>query len=151
MAALIASEHHGVVTANGVPVPGATVTATQGDKKLVTTTDDRGAYSFPNLADGTWTIQVDMLGFGSLTKEVAVAPDAPSPTWDLKVLSLNALRQQLAPQAQAASPAAPAATTAPAQPKPGSNRCRGCECSATFAGRRPAGRGAQGAATWHYG
>ena len=120
-AALMASEHHGRVTANGVPVPGATVTASQGDRKLITTTDDQGAYSFPELADGIWTIQVEMLGFGPLKEEVGVAADAPSPTWELKLLTMQALRKQLTSPAAATSAAAPAtgaqtpaATLAPA-------------------------------------
>ena len=29
---LLASEHHGVVKSGGLPIPGATVTATQGEK-----------------------------------------------------------------------------------------------------------------------
>jgi len=37
---LDASGHHGIVRSGGLPVPGATVSAIQGDKKLVTTTDD---------------------------------------------------------------------------------------------------------------
>ena len=112
VAALMASEHHGTVTANGVPVPGATVTASQADKKLVTTTDENGYYSFPELADGVWTINVNMLGFSPLTQDVAITPDAPSPTWILKVLSLDALKQELAPKAPAPAPAAAAAGTA---------------------------------------
>ena len=41
-------EHSGQVVAGSVPVPGATVTATAGDKKLVTATDDQGLlHSFP--------------------------------------------------------------------------------------------------------
>ena len=34
-----AAEQHGRVAVNGVPLPGATVTATQGAKKLTATTD----------------------------------------------------------------------------------------------------------------
>ena len=67
---LLASEQHGVVTFGGLPVPGATVTATQGDKKVTAVTDPMGAYSFPDLADGAWNIQVDMLGFSTLKGEV---------------------------------------------------------------------------------
>ena len=54
-------DHHvGRVTLpNGMPVPGARVTATQGNTTLVTTTDAQGAYRFAALADGAWTIQVD--------------------------------------------------------------------------------------------
>jgi trimeric autotransporter adhesin len=126
--AAFASEHHGVVKSNGLPIPGATVTATLGDKKVVTTTDAQGAYSFRDLADGNWTIQVEMLGFAPETKEVGIAPDAPSPEWDLKLLPMAALRQSLAPKpapapapapvaaqpAVAASAAKPASTPAPA-------------------------------------
>ena len=62
LAGLFASEHHGVVKSGGLPVPGATITATQDSKKVVTTTDDQGAYMFPDLVEGVWTIQVEMLG-----------------------------------------------------------------------------------------
>src|SRR5437763_8034856 len=81
VSSLLASEHHGVVKSGGLPIPGATVTATQGDKKVVTTTDDEGKYAFPELADGVWNVQVEMLGFAKVTNEIGVAPNAPSPTW----------------------------------------------------------------------
>ncbi len=45
-ASLLAAEQRGQVTFNGVPVPGATVTAIQGDKKLIAVTDLQGVYSF---------------------------------------------------------------------------------------------------------
>src|ERR1035441_5891686 len=70
---LTASEHHGVVKTGGLAVPGATVTATQGDQKVVTTTDERGLYSFPDLADGVWTISVEMLGLVPASRDVGVA------------------------------------------------------------------------------
>src|ERR1035441_459673 len=60
---LMASEHHGSVKSGGLPVPGASVTATQGDKKVLTTTDENGSYSFPDLAHRAWTISIAMLGF----------------------------------------------------------------------------------------
>src|SRR6266699_1664316 len=53
---LAAAEHHGQVKFGGLPLPGATVTATQGDKKFVAVSDLQGAYSFPRLADGVWTM-----------------------------------------------------------------------------------------------
>ena len=52
VAGLMAAEHHGTVKFGGLPVPGATVTATKGDKKLVTTTDENGRYAFADLSDG---------------------------------------------------------------------------------------------------
>src|SRR5580658_7083551 len=73
---LMASEQRGEVTFGGLPVPGATVTATQGEKKFTAVTDPKGAYSFPDLTDGVWAIQVEMLGFSSLKSEVTVAPAA---------------------------------------------------------------------------
>ena len=72
-----ASEYHGQVIFNGVAVPGATVTATQDDKKFVAVTDEQGVFSFPDLTNGTWTIQVDMLGFTTLKDQVAIAANAP--------------------------------------------------------------------------
>src|ERR1700686_3039035 len=109
----VAAEHHGVVKSSGLAVPGATVTASQGEKKLVTTTDDQGAYSFADLPDGVWTIQVEMFGFSKVSREVGIAPNAPSPEWDLKVLSLNALRQESAPAVAAATPARATPPNAP--------------------------------------
>ena len=113
---LTAAEHDGVVRSGGLPVPGATVTAIQGDKKIVTTTDDQGAYSFPELADGIWTIEVEMMGFAKLTREVGIEPDAPLAEWDLKLLPPGANLTPTPPIAPVApAPVTPApATTAPA-------------------------------------
>jgi len=83
---LAASEHHGLVKFGSRPVPGATVTATQGDKKLVTVTDQKGAYAFPDLEDGVWKMQVEMLGFSTATNDVGVASNAPAAEWELKML-----------------------------------------------------------------
>jgi trimeric autotransporter adhesin len=85
MAALQCSEHHGLVTFHGLPVPGAVITAIQGDNKFTTSTDEDGAYSFPNLSDGTWTVEVLMTGFAKTSREIGVGAGAPSPTWDLKL------------------------------------------------------------------
>src|ERR1035441_5384664 len=101
---LMASEHHGSVKSGGLSVPGASVTATQGDKKVVTTTDENGVYSFPELADGIWTISIDMLGFEKVSREIGVAVDAPTPVWDLKMQSLEAMTAPPPP------PPAPVAT-----------------------------------------
>ncbi len=122
---LCASEHRGFVKSGGIAIPGATVTAIQGDRKHVTTTDDRGAYVFPNLDDGIWTIQVEMLGFARSSKEIGVALNAPVADWELKQQSMAEIRAALAPPAAPATPpvataAAPATAPAPqaAAPKP---------------------------------
>ena len=91
VAGLLAAEHHGTVKSGGLPVPGASVTATKGDKKLYTTTDENGRYSFADLADGSWTIEVEMLGFAKVSNEVGVAFDAPAAEWNLKFLPMSAI------------------------------------------------------------
>ena len=106
----MASEYHGTVTTSGLPVPGVTVTAIQADRKVVTTTDEHGQFAFAELADGTWMLEVEMLGFTTLTREVGVAATAPPPQFSLKILSEAEVLATLEP-----SPPAPAI----AQPAPG--------------------------------
>ncbi len=67
---LMAAEYHGTIKSGGLPIPGAVVTASQGDKKLTTATDEQGAYSFPDLSDGAWTISVEMFGFDKSSRQV---------------------------------------------------------------------------------
>ena len=74
VAGLLAAEHHGTVKSGGLPVPGASVTAIKGDKKLYTTTDENGRYSFADLADGPWTIEVEMLGFAKALQRGRQSP-----------------------------------------------------------------------------
>jgi hypothetical protein len=113
--ALSASEHHGLVKFGGLPVPGATVTAKQGDKSFTAITDQQGAYAFPDLTDGVWTVQIEMLLFSTITREVAVAPGAPSPEWELKLLSMDEIKAT----ATAAPPPPAAPETRPAEvPRP---------------------------------
>src|SRR5471030_2591100 len=102
----LAAEHHVQVKFGGLPVPGATVTAVQGDKRMVAITDQQGAYSFAALPDGIWTIQVEMLCFGPIKQEVAVAPDAPSPTWELKLLPFDEIKASAPPPLPPGTPAA---------------------------------------------
>jgi trimeric autotransporter adhesin len=111
---LAASQEHGVVLFGGLPVPGATVTATQGDKNFTAVTDPQGAYSFPDLADGTWTIQVEMLGFATIKSEIAVPHGAVSAPWELKMLPL----EQIHAEAQALVVRSPKPPTPPPQPTP---------------------------------
>jgi len=60
----------GVVKSANQPIPGATIIATQGDQKIVTTTDPGGLYALPQLAEGTWTVTVEMFGFAPAKKQV---------------------------------------------------------------------------------
>jgi trimeric autotransporter adhesin len=105
-----ATEHRGVVMFTGLPVPGATVTASQGNTKLVAITDQQGVYQFLDLASGIWTMQVEMLCFAPIKRDIDILPDAPSPVWDLKLLPLDDIKAvaRRAPPIPAAPPAAAA-------------------------------------------
>ncbi len=114
---LLASEQHGQVTFGGLPVPGATVTATQDGKKFATVTDPQGAYSFPDLADGMWNIQVDMLGFDTAKGEITAGPGATAPTWELKMLPLDQIHAEAQPLAPPPKPVAAPEPAAGAEAK----------------------------------
>src|ERR1051326_8332770 len=112
--ALAGAEHRGQVKFGGLPLPGAQVTVMQGDKKFTAVTDDQGLYAFPDMADGVWTIQVEMLCFSPIKQEVAVASDAPVAQWEMKLLPFEEIRSTAppAPPPSAAPVAAPATTPA---------------------------------------
>src|SRR5690349_6922538 len=111
---LAAAEYRGLVTYGGLPLPGATVTATLGDKKAVAVTDEQGVYSFADLADGRWNIQVEMLCFAPMQREVAVAANAPADNWEMKLLPVTEIRASAVKAA--AMPAPSVAENQPAQP-----------------------------------
>lgn len=92
-----ASEYHGLVTSGGLPVPGATVTVTQGAKKFIAVTDLQGFYSFPSLTDGPATVDVEMTGYGEIKKQIAIVPNVATSKWELQLLSLEQIRTQLKP------------------------------------------------------
>ena len=120
VASAIASPYHGQVTFNGLPLPGSvvTVTATQGDKKAVAVSDDQGLFSFADLTDGVWSLDIEMTGFAPLQQQVTVSPDLPVAPFEMKLLTLDQIRAEAKPgkvDATApvvASAAAPAASTA---------------------------------------
>src|SRR5579863_4856168 len=89
VASAAASEYHGQVTFGGLPLPGATVTAIQGDRKIVSVTDQQGVFSFPDLSDGNWTIQVEMQCFSLLQQDVMVGTNASAAAWEMKLLPLD--------------------------------------------------------------
>src|ERR1022692_4675528 len=138
---LSASEHHGIVKFAGLPVPGATITATMGDKKLVAITDLQGLYAFADLADGVWNVQVEMLCFATLNKEVAIAPNAPSPEWELKLLPFDEIK--------AAAPAPPRDTPPPASTPAAAPQTAGAPTSPppTLVDKTPAAKKGSKAAT----
>jgi hypothetical protein len=116
-----ASEYRGQITFGGFPVPGATVTATQGTKKVSVVSDPGGLYSFDDLADGPWKIEIEMQCFVKLDADVVVAPKMPPGKWELQLLPLDQLMAQ-SKLTQAQPTLTPALTTPQAGKKPdGSN------------------------------
>src|SRR6186997_2357417 len=87
-ATLRASDHTGKVTLTGVSIPGATVTAKQGEKTIATITDQNGVYKFTELADGAWTVTVSMVGFETMTREVTL-PSSAEGVWELTLLPIE--------------------------------------------------------------
>ncbi len=113
---LAASEHRGMVKFGGLPVPGATVTATQGEKSFTAVTDPQGVYTFRDLADGNWNLKVEMLCFAPVEREIVVAPNAPSPEWELKLLPFDEIKASAPPPPPASAPPTPAETSSGAAP-----------------------------------
>ncbi len=113
---LLGSEHHGIVTFGGLPLPGAVVTAKQGDKTVTAIADADGRYSFAELPDGTWTIKVEMPLFAPAQQEVAVTSGAAADEWELKLLpadQINALVTTAPPRLQVSE--TPATAGAPSK------------------------------------
>ena len=147
---LLAAEHRGVVTSSGHPIPGATVTATQGERKLVTTTDEKGAYSFPNLGEGVWTVEVELFGFRPARREIDVSADAAPLDWELKMLSDAEMLEELAKRAGSRSAVAAggqASVPAPARPEAAPQRAVGAGRGPAQGGRPASEAGAPAAAS----
>jgi hypothetical protein len=120
--AAAATEYHGQVVFGGVPVPGAVVTLTQGDKVVMAVSDSQGFYEFPDIADGAWKIEIKMRGFAPLEDTLTVGAKAPQVAWELKLLSLGEILAQaqpvVTPQAAALLPRAPEVASKTAAKKP---------------------------------
>jgi hypothetical protein len=153
----MASEYHGQVTFSGLPLPGSTVTvtATQGTKTAVAITDSQGFYSFPDLADGKWTIAIAMTGFAPVKQEVTVAPNAAAGAFEMKLLTLEQMRaaakpvkEEVAPavasvatpstQVSEAKPGAPAGTGTAAAGAAAASKKKGAAATTQEAGAAPA-------------
>ena len=91
---LESAEHRGTVRAGELPIPGATVRATQGERESVTWTDEAGRYLFDDLSAGTWVVEVEMFSFETSRREIEMGEQALSLEWNIK------LAQVLAAQAR---------------------------------------------------
>lgn len=108
---LSAAEFHGIVKFGGLPVPGATVVAERGAHNTSVVTDAQGMYSFPDLADGTWSLRVEMLGFAPSKQDVTVGANAAAADIELKILPFSEIHADVKTVSQA-----PATTPSPDSP-----------------------------------
>lgn len=97
-ASLHAAELRGKVQFGGLPLPGATVTATANGKTLTAVAGDEGQYMFADIAPGDWNFDVQMLCFEPLKQQVTVAAAeaggkaAAGPDFEMKMLPLDQIK-----------------------------------------------------------
>ncbi len=97
---LPAAPHSGVVSSAGQPVPGATVTAAQGERRLLTSTGEDGRYEFRDLPGGVWLFEVAMFGFQTAYRELNLTSAGSTLDWTLELRPYS----QDAPSSPAADP-----------------------------------------------
>lgn len=102
--AAAAADYQGRVVFNGNPVPGAMVTAQQGDTKHVAISNVDGVCTFPDLKVGVWTFRIKMTGFESLVEETKITPKSKPALWQLQLLPLSRMHS---PVSNAAWPSTP--------------------------------------------
>jgi len=105
----------GVVKSEGQPIPGAAVKATQGERVLLTLTDDTGAFRFDGMTPGGWIVEVDMFGFDHARKEVQIGANPTRLDFTLQLrerIGPGGRAQENAAEAEATNPALPDASTA---------------------------------------
>jgi hypothetical protein len=87
-----------------LPLPGATITATNGGKEFLTNSDADGSYRFAELDEGVWTVRVEMLGFAPAARELTI-PSPDPVVFELTLLPFDEIaRTAVRPTAAAAGP-----------------------------------------------
>jgi len=119
---------NGVVKSEGQAIQGAAVKATQGDRILMTLTDDSGAFHFDRMTPGSWIVEVDMFGFAHARKEVQIGATPTKVDFTLQLrerIRPGARFQEAAVEAEGAAMLPSAAADAPPEipqaPADGSN------------------------------
>src|ERR1700722_16841920 len=86
---LVSAQQTGSVRAADQFIPGATVTAIQGETKVVGFTDESGQYKL-NLSPGQWDIQIEMLGFTPVQGQITVGSEPGYKDWTLEMPRIQA-------------------------------------------------------------
>ncbi|HTZ58474.1 MAG TPA: hypothetical protein VMB49_10275 [Acidobacteriaceae bacterium] len=84
-----AADYSGQVTFGGLPLPGATVTVTQGAKKITAVSDQGGVYNLSGLNDGPAKLEIQMQCFSTVHADVNLGPATPPGKWELTLLPLD--------------------------------------------------------------
>jgi hypothetical protein len=136
-----AADYRGVVKSGDLAIPGATIMAREGNRQLSTSTDESGGFVFANMPPGSWTIEVEMMGFATVQQHLEMGEtDPPLHEMALKLGASPApvLAVSKPPVPEAGKPAAPDSQAPAAAAVP----ARGRQQSAA-AGRSQAGGGFQ--------
>ena len=115
-----ASSYSGQVMFGGLPVPGATITAIQREKKFTITSDESGRYRFDDLPDGQWNIEITLQCFAPIHADVTIALQTAPGKWELTLLPMPELLALAKPERPVA-PTQPAVQAAATQPAPAAN------------------------------
>jgi trimeric autotransporter adhesin len=88
----------GFVKSAGQPLPGSSITITQGTQTFSTVTDQDGHYGFPPLAPGTWSVTISMFGFDPLKKDIDYSTAAGPVNFDLQLTESPVMQRMRARQ-----------------------------------------------------
>ena len=78
------SKQSGSVRAADQFLPGAAVTAVQGETKVTTFTDESGRYTL-DLTPGVWDIQVQVFGFTPVHEQITVGSEPANKDWTVEM------------------------------------------------------------------
>lgn len=73
----------GRVTASNLPIPGASVTATNGTRQISAATDVSGTYLLEGLEPGAWRLHVEKFGFTAMDRDVSAPAQDAEEVWAL--------------------------------------------------------------------
>lgn len=107
----VAEHYSGKVTYSGLAVPGATVTLTRNSEKLTAVTDIGGVCRFDDVADGDWTINVEMQGFEPVHATVTINAQIAPGDWKLTLETVEQLTAHSKPAPATGTEAPPNVAT----------------------------------------
>ncbi len=103
---LAGAQYAGSVRAADQLVPGATITAQSGDRKVTAFTDENGQFRM-DLTPGEWEIQVEMFEFSPMRDKITAGSEPIHKDWTLEMPRLDQRGGAIASNAPAAVTAGP--------------------------------------------